>query len=151
MHDTIAVMSLTSTTKLEMKQEEGLRELEALGCPDSNLNVMLLDHYEQDVEKLFDTLAPCRDCKAFVIRAASTNIHDQTAHLKKFRRFLCTHGFNNTKHNVPPAYMCSWGYGYYLCCNCSLRDGWQEENYYMYGCSTCKQKQFRAGRTPSAG
>ena len=141
-------MSLTRATNIEAMRNEGLRELEALGCTDPNVNGTLLDHFDQDVRKLFDALAPCRDCKAFVMRPAPT-FQDRAVELKKVRSLCCSHGFTNTKHGLPPTCMCGWGFGYYLCCNCSLRDGWEGENYDAHGCGTCKQK--KQGKAPRTG
>ena len=141
---------------MEPRHEEGARELAALGCTDFGVNAMLLDHFELDVGKLLDTLVPCRDCKKFVLRSSST-FEDRAAQLKKLKRAFCAHGFNNTKHNVPPSTMCDWGFGYYLCCNCSLRDGWLQENYDVHSCSTCqhrpndKEGLRQAQTTSSAG
>jgi hypothetical protein len=141
---------------MEPRHEEGLRELEALGCADAGVNATLLDHFDLDVGRLLDTLAPCRDCKKFVLRSVSA-FEDRATQLKKVKRAFCSCGFNNTAYNVPPTYMCSWGYGYYLCCNCSLRDGWLQENYDAHACGTCQHQLHdkvglhQARRTSSAG
>ena len=62
-------------------------------------------------------------------------------HKSRYHHDLCYVGFTNTSTFVPPKTFVEWGYGYFLCCNCSLKDGWGVENYVAHCCSHCAQRK----------
>ena len=85
----------------------------------------------------------CRDCAVTVNPKWSEQQFGEAG--ARIQPDLCTFGFTNCKKLVPPVTEATpWGFGYYLCCNCSLKDGWGDENYADFGCMHCKDRKKRS-------
>ena len=90
----------------------------------------------------------CRDCNGMIrvdpSQAPPKPRRDEDpgkGHKSRYHHDLCYVGFTNTSTFVPPKTFVEWGYGYFLCCNCSLKDGWGVENYEAHCCSHCAQRK----------
>ena len=91
----------------------------------------------------------CRDCagdgtETQVEPRSESSIQSKAKHDGD----VCVHGFTNTGWDGIPA--SEGGYGYFLCCNCSLKDGWGQDNYKSFACSNCRRNQSRRPATKSA-
>jgi len=95
----------------------------------------------------------CRDCaengtETHVEPLSGSSIGSSVRSKAKPDEDVCVHGFTNTGWDGIPA--SEGGYGYFLCCNCSLKDGWGQDNYQSFACKNCRKNKSRRPAANSA-